>query len=94
MPGTGTLRLTGCEIETDGYCDAQQKTRAEKRETKKREQWAEILFRQAKEWLTERGRKTAILSSRAWGYARSTAEQAAERGATHRDTLRRIVGFR
>jgi hypothetical protein len=32
---------------------------AQQQEAKKREQWAEILFRQAKDWLTERGRKTA-----------------------------------
>ena len=31
---------------------------AQQQEAKKREQWAEILFRQAKDWLTERGRKT------------------------------------
>src|SRR5258708_42768 len=30
---------------------------SQQREAKKREQWAEIVFRQAKEWLTERGRK-------------------------------------
>ena len=36
-----------------GYFTSQQQ------EAKKREQWAEILLRQAEDWLTERGKKTA-----------------------------------
>ena len=42
----------------------------QQREAKKREQWAEILFRQAKDWLTERGRKTAGSVEQGLEYAR------------------------
>ena len=77
---------------TLGYFIAQQQ------EAKKREQWAEILFRQAKEWLTERGRKTAGSVEE---YARSAAQQAAGKAAEygrrlnpfHRETRRRFLGI-
>src|ERR1700751_1844129 len=41
----------------------------QQQEEKRREQWAEVLFRQVKNWLIERGE-----------YVRSAAEQAAEKG--------------
>ena len=74
---------------------------AQQQEAKKREQWAQILFRQAKEWLTERGRKTAGSVEQGLEYARSTAEQAAGKGAEygrrlnpfHRETRRRFLGI-
>src|ERR1700676_282183 len=56
---------------------------AQQQEAKKREQWAEILFRQAKDWLTERGRKTAGSVEQGLEYARSAAEQAAGKGAEY-----------
>jgi hypothetical protein len=56
---------------------------AQQQEAKKREQWAEILFRQAKDWLTERGRKTAGSVEQGLEYARSVAEQAAGKGAEY-----------
>jgi hypothetical protein len=74
---------------------------AQQQEMKKREQWAELLFRQAKEWLTERGRKTAGSVEQGLEYARSAAEQAAGKGAEygrrlnpfHRETRRRFLGI-
>ena len=80
---------------TLGYFIAQQQ------EAKKREQWVEILFQQAKEWLTERGRKTAGSVEGGLAYARSAAQQAAGRGAEysrrlnpfHRETRRRFLGI-
>jgi hypothetical protein len=45
--------------------------------------WAEILFRQAKNWLTESGRKTAGSVQHGLEYARSAAEQAAGKGAEY-----------
>ena len=56
---------------------------AQQHEAKKREQWAEILFRQAKDWLTERGRKTAGSVQQGLEYARSAAEQATGKGAEY-----------
>jgi hypothetical protein len=49
---------------------------AQQQEAKKREQWAEILFRQVKHWLTERARKTAGSVQKGLEYARSAAEKA------------------
>ena len=49
---------------------------AQQQEAKKREKWAEMFFRQAKDWLTERGRKEARGS-------RSAVEQAASKGAEY-----------
>jgi hypothetical protein len=74
---------------------------AQQQDAKKREQWAEILFRQAKEWLTERGRKTAGSVEQGLEYARSAAEQAAGKGAEygrrlnpfHRETRRRFLNI-
>jgi hypothetical protein len=78
-----------------GYFISQQE------EAKKREQWAEILFRQGKDWLTERGRKTAGSVEQGLEYARSAAEQAADKGAEysrrlkpfHRELRRRLFGM-
>jgi hypothetical protein len=74
---------------------------AQQQEARKREQWAEILFRQAKGWLTERGRKTAGSMEQGLEYARSAAEQAAGKGAEysrrlnpfHRELRRRFLGI-
>ena len=73
----------------------------QQQEAKKREQWAEILFRQAKDWLTERGRKTAGAVEQGLEYARSAAEEAADRGAEysrrlnpfHREQRHRFFGI-
>ncbi|MBV9643011.1 MAG: hypothetical protein JO334_05515 [Verrucomicrobia bacterium] len=78
-----------------GYLIAQQQ------EAEKREQWAEILFRQVKDWLTERTMKTADLVEQGREYARSAAEQAATKGAEygrrlnpfHREPPRRFFGI-
>ena len=56
---------------------------AQQQEAKKREQWAEILSRQAKDWLTERGRKTAGAVEQGLEYARSAAEHAADKGSEY-----------
>jgi hypothetical protein len=80
---------------TLGYFIAQQQ------EAKKREQWAEILFRQVKEWLTERGRKTAGSLEEGLEDGRTAAQQAAGKGAEysrrlnpfHRETRRRFLGI-
>jgi hypothetical protein len=80
---------------TLGYFIAQQQ------DAKKREQWAEILFRQAKDWLTESGRKTAGAVEHGVEYARSAAEQAASKGTEyrrglnpfHRELRRRFFGI-
>src|ERR1700738_5050614 len=56
---------------------------AQQQEAKKREQWAEILFRRAEDWLTERDRKTAGSAEQGLEYARSAAEQAAGKGAEY-----------
>ena len=74
---------------------------AQQQETKKREQWAEILLGQAREWLTERGRKAAGSVEQGLEYARSEAEQAAGKGAEygrrlnpfHREIQRRFLGI-
>ena len=74
---------------------------AQQQEAKKREQWAEILFRQAKGWLTERGRKTADSVGQGLEYARSATQQAAGKGAEyghrlnpfHREAPRRFLGI-
>ena len=74
---------------------------SQQQEAKKREQWAEILFQQAKDWLTERGRKTAGSVEQGLEYARSAAEQAAGKGAEysrrlnpfHRELRRRFLGI-
>ena len=74
---------------------------AQQQEARNREQWGEILFRQAKDRLTERGRKTARSVEHGLGYARSAAEQAAGKGAEygrrlnpfHRELQRRFFGI-
>ena len=54
-------------------------------EEKKREQWAEILFRQARNWLTERGRDATGTVEQGLEYARSAAERPAEDRDDRRD---------
>ena len=71
---------------------------AQQQEARNREQWGEILFRQAKDWLTERGRKTARSVEHGLGYARSAAEgKGAEYGRRlnpiHRELQRRFFGI-
>ena len=74
---------------------------AQQQEARKREQWAEILFRQAKGWLTERGRKTADSVGQGLEYARSATQQAAGKGVEygrrlnpfHQETRRRFFGI-
>src|ERR1700680_55480 len=51
---------------------------AQQQEAKKREQWAEILFRQVKDWLAERGKKTAGSVEQSLEYAHSAAGKGAE----------------
>jgi predicted negative regulator of RcsB-dependent stress response len=64
---------------------------AQQQEVRKREQWAEILFRQAKKWLVESRRKTAGSVEHGLEFARSAAEQAAGKGAEY---SRRLNPFR
>ena len=74
---------------------------AQQQEARKRDQWAEILFRQAKHWVTDRGRETASSVKQGLEYARSAAEQGAERGAEyshrlnpfHRERRHRFLGI-
>jgi hypothetical protein len=65
---------------------------AQQQEARKREQWAEILFRQAKNWLAESGRKTAGSVEHGLEYARSAAEQAAGKGAEYSRRLNPFHG--
>ena len=70
-------------------------------EEKKREQWAEVFFRQARNWLAERGRKTAGSAGQGLEYARSAAKRAANKGAKysrllnplHTEVRRRFFGI-
>ena len=74
---------------------------AQQQEARRRDQWAEILFRQAKHWVTDRGRETASSVKQGLEYARSAAEQGAERGAEdsrrlnpfHRERRHRFLGI-
>jgi hypothetical protein len=74
---------------------------SQQQEARKRDQWAEILFRQAKHWLTDRGRKTADSVEQGLQYARSAAEEAVDRGAEysrrlnpfHRERRHRLFGI-
>ena len=74
---------------------------AQQHEAKRREQWVEILFRQAKDWLTERGKKTAGSVEQGLENVRSAAEQAAGKGAEysrrlnpfHQELRRRFFGI-
>jgi len=74
---------------------------SQQQEVRKRDQWAEILFRQAKHWLTDRGRKSADSVEQGLEYARSAAEEAADRGGEysrrlnpfHRERRHRFFGI-
>jgi uncharacterized protein HemX len=63
----------------------------QQQEEKRREQWAEVLFRQVKNWLTERARENTGSVEEGLEYVRSAAEQAADKGAEH---SRRLNPFR
>ena len=68
----------------------------QQQEEKRREQWAEVLFRQVKNWLTERSRETTSRETtgsveQGLEYVRSAAEQAADKGAEY---SRRLNPFR
>lgn len=73
----------------------------QQQEEKRREQWAEVLFRQVKNWLTERGRETTGSVEQGLEYVRSAAEQAADKGAEYsrrlnpfrREARRRFLGI-
>jgi hypothetical protein len=70
-------------------------------EAKKREQWAEILLRQVKGWLDERGGKVAVPLKEGLEYVRSAAKDASSRGAKYgrrlnpfyREPRRRFLGI-
>ena len=70
-------------------------------EEKRREQWAEVLFRQVKNRLIERSRETTGSVEQGLEYVRSVAEQAVEKGAEHsrrlnpyrREARRRFFGI-
>jgi hypothetical protein len=74
---------------------------SQQQEARKRDQWAEILFRQAKHWFTDRGRKTADSLEKGLEYARSAAEEAVDKGAEysrrlnpfHRERRHRFFGI-
>jgi hypothetical protein len=52
-------------------------------EAQKREQWAEIFFRQVKDWLGERGRRAAAPLQESLESARSAAKQFSRRGVEY-----------
>ena len=71
------------------------------REAQQRDQWAETLFRQLKDWLTERGRKAATPVREGLGYARSVAKRDSRTGGRYgrqlntflREPRRRFLGI-
>jgi IS5 family transposase len=71
------------------------------RETRERDQWAETLFRQLKDWLTERGRQATAPVQEGLGYARSAAKRASHTGGWYgrqlnpflREPRRRFLGI-
>lgn len=69
----------------------------QKEEAKRRERQTEILFRQVKNWLAERGRQTAGSVEQGLEYARSAAEKGAEYGHRlnpfHKKVRRRFFGI-
>jgi len=56
---------------------------SQEQEAKKQEQWAEILFRQIKNWLAERGRETVGSVEEGLEQARLAAKQAVHQGAKY-----------
>ena len=78
-----------------GYLICQQ------REVQQRDQWAETLFRQLKDWVSERGRKAAAPVQESLEYARSAAKRASRTGARYgrqlnpfqREPRRRFLGI-
>ena len=73
----------------------------QQQEERRQEQWAEVLFRQVKNWLAERARETTGSVEQGLEYVRSAAEQAAEKGAKYsrrlnpyrREARRRFFGI-
>src|SRR5215469_13949895 len=66
------------------------------REAQQRDQWAETLFRQLKDWLNERGQKAAVPVQEGLGYARSAAKWASHTGGRYGRQLnprRRLLGI-
>jgi len=71
------------------------------REAQRRDQWAETLFRQLKDWLTEHGRKAAAPVQEGLEYARSAAKRASHMGGRYgrqlnpflREPRRRFLGI-
>jgi hypothetical protein len=67
------------------------------REAQQREQWAETLFRQFKDWLSERGRKAAAPVQEGLEYARSAAKRASHYGRQlnpfQREARHRFLGI-
>lgn len=61
-------------------------------EAQKREQWAEIFFRQVKDWLGERGRKAAAPVQESLESARSAAQQFSRKGAEYGRRLNPFSG--
>jgi hypothetical protein len=78
-----------------GYLICQQ------RETQQRDQWAETLFHQLKDWLRKSGRKTAAPVQEGLEYARSVAKRASHTGGRYgrqlnpflREHKRRFLGI-
>ena len=74
---------------------------SQQQEARKRDQWAEILFRQARHWLADRGRKAADSVEQGLEYARSAAEEGRRQGAEysrrlnpfHRERHHRFLGI-
>ena len=61
-------------------------------EAQKREQWAEIFFRQVKDWLGERSRRVAAPVQDSLESARSTAQHFGRRGAEYGRRLNPFSG--
>jgi len=61
-------------------------------EAQRREQWAEIFFRQVKDWLGERGRRATAPVQESLESARSAAQQLSRRGAEYGRRLNPFFG--
>ena len=61
-------------------------------EAQKREQWAEIFFRQVKDWLGERGRRAVAPVQGSLESARSAAQQFSRKGAGYGRRLNPFFG--
>ena len=63
----------------------------QQQEEMRRQQWKEVLFREVKNWLTERGRETTGSIGQGLEHVRSAAELAADKGGEY---SRRLNPFR